>query len=209
MPDARGHGGSTGPDSGYSYDEHASDVLALVRHLQLQRPVFVGHSMGGMTAIVAAQRSAANLRGLVLVDPTFISPALQQEVWDSDIADQHRRALSLSKSDLLLEFRARHPHRSSEIVESQVDARLNTRLCALDVLKPPNPDFRTLVRAIDVPTLLVIGDSTIVSVELATELSNINPRVVVEQIPNAGHGLPFDQPRQLERVVAALLGALP
>jgi len=209
MPDARGHGGSTGADCGYGYDEHASDVLAVVRHLELWRPVFVGHSMGGMTATVAAQRGAGNLRGLVLVDPTFISPDLQQEVWDSDVADQHRRALALSKSDLMAEFRARHPHRSSEIVEAQVEARLNTSLSALGVLKPPNPDFRTLVRAIEVPTLLVIGDSTIVTAELATELSTINPRVVIEQIPHAGHGLPFDQPRQLERVVARFLRALP
>jgi N-formylmaleamate deformylase len=56
--------------------------------------------------------------------------------------------------------------------------------------------------------LLVIGDSPVVSLELATGLSHINPRVGIEQIPNAGHGLPFDQPDQLERVVASFLRRL-
>ena len=181
MPDARGHGGSTAPEFGYSYDELANDVLGLVRHLQLWRPVFVGHSMGGMTAAVAAQRSAANLSGLVLVDPTFISPELQQEVWESDIANQHRRALALSRPELLAEARARNPHRSSDIAELQVEARLNTRLSAFSVLKPPNPDFRTVVRAITVPTLLVIGDSPVVSLELATSSAPSTPGSVLSR----------------------------
>jgi N-formylmaleamate deformylase len=208
MPDARGHGRSTAPEFGYSYDQLADDVLGLVEELQLLRPVFIGHSMGGMTAAVVTQRSAGNVRGLVLVDPTFISPDVQQEVWESDVADQHHRALGLTKCELVADARARHPHRTPGIIELQVEARMNTRLSAFGVLKPPNPDFRAVVRAIEVPTLLVIGDSPVVSFELATELSQINPRVGVEQIPNAGHGLPFDQPEHLERVVASFLRRL-
>ena len=204
MPDARGHGQSSAPLSGYSYDHLAGDVLGLVQGLQLTRPVLIGHSMGGMTAAVAAQRSR-NLSSLVLVDPTFISPELQQEVWESDVVDQHRRALLLSKSDLAEEARARHPHRSAEIIEIQAEARLRTCLSALEVLTPPNPDFRSLVRALDVPTLVVIGDSPVVSLEVAAELSQINPLVTSRQIPNTGHGLPFDQPEHLAQAIASFL----
>lgn len=208
MPDARGHGGSSAPEFGYSYDELADDVLGLVASLQLSRPVFVGHSMGGMTAAVAAQRSDGNLRGLVLVDPTFISLQLQQEVWESDVAEQHRLALSRSKAELLADARARHPHRSVEILELQVEARLKTCLRAFGVLAPPSPDFRAVVAAIDVPTLLLIGDSPVVSIELALELGHINPRVGLEQVPDAGHGLPFDQPDHVARSVATFLRGL-
>lgn len=205
MPDARGHGGSSAPDSGYSYRDLADDVLGLIRGLNLSLPVILGHSMGGMTAAVAAQQDTRNLRGLILVDPTFISPARQREVWDSDVADQHRRTLALPKSELIAAARARHPLRSTEIIELQAEARLSTSLNAFDILKPPNPDHRDLVRAAEVPCLLVIGDSPVVSLELATELSRINPRLSVEQIPNAGHGLPFEQPDHLGRVVASFL----
>lgn len=208
MPDARGHGESSAPDHGYRYDDHASDVLGLIRGLGLRRPVLVGHSMGGMTAAVVASRRAESLRGLVLVDPTFLSPERQREGRDSDVADRHRRALALSQSELVAQARARHPGRSLELVELQAEARRKTRMAAFDVLTPPNPEYRDLVRAIDVPTLLVIGDSPVVSLEMATELRSLNPSVRIEQVERAGHGLPFERPERLGEIVLSFVRAL-
>lgn len=209
MPDARGHGGSSAPPHGYRYDDHAGDVDGLIRELELSRPVLLGHSMGGMTAAVVASRRAHGIRGLVLVDPTFLSPARQREVRDSDVAEQHRRALGLQKSALVAQIRARHPRRSLEIVELLAEARLHTHVDAFDVLTPPNPEYRDVVRAIDVPLLLVIGDrDPVITFEMATELRRLNPRVRIAQIQDAGHGLPFEQPERLGEVVASFLREL-
>jgi pimeloyl-ACP methyl ester carboxylesterase len=209
MPDARGHGRSSAPQRGYRYDDHASDVVGLIRELELARPVLLGHSMGGMTAAVVASRGAEIIRGLILVDPTFLSPERQREVHESDVAGQHRRTLGLQTSDLVAEIQARHPRRSPEIVELQAEARLQTSISAFDVLTPPNPEYRDLVRAIVVPTLLVIGDnSPVVTLEMAAELRGLNSRVRVEQIRGAGHGLPFDQPERLGEVVLSFLREL-
>ena len=209
MPDARGHGGSSAPHHGYRYDDHARDVVGLIRGLALSRPVLLGHSMGGMTAAVVASRGAAIIRGLILVDPTFLSPERQREVRESDVADQHRRALGLQKSDLVAQARARHPDRSPEIVDLQAEARLKTRMGAFDVLTPPNPEYRDVVSAIDVPILLVIGDSSpVVTLEMATELRGLNPRVRIDQVQGAGHGLPFEQPERLAEVVVSFLREL-
>ena len=80
---------------------------------------------------------------------------------------------------------------------------------AFDVLTPPNPEYREVVRAIDVPTLLVIGDSSpVVTLETATELRSLNPRVRIEQVRDAGHGLPFQQPERLGEVVVSFLRLL-
>jgi N-formylmaleamate deformylase len=209
MPDLRGHGGSSAPHHGYRYDDLASDVVGLIRGLGLSRPVLLGHSMGGMTAAVVASRGAGILRGLILVDPTFLTPERQREVRDSDVADQHRRVLGLQKSDLVAQARARNPRRSPELVELQAEARLKTHLAAFDVLTPPNPEYRDVVSAIDVPSLLVIGDSPVVTLEMATELRSVNPRVRIEQVQDAGHGLPFDQPERLGEVVVSFLRELP
>lgn len=209
MPDARGHGGSSAPPRGYRYDDHAGDVVSLIRGLRLTRPVLLGHSMGGMTAALVASRAAELLRGLILVDPTFLSPERQREVHDSDVAEQHRQALGLPKADLVAQGRARHPRRSREIVELLADARLKTDMGAFDVLTPPNPEYRDVVSAIDVPTLLVIGDrSPVVTLEMAVELRRLNPRVRIEQVEDAGHGLPYDQPERLGSVVASFLREL-
>jgi pimeloyl-ACP methyl ester carboxylesterase len=137
-----------------------------------------------------------------------LSPERQREVRDSDVADQHLRVLGLQRSDLVAQARARHPHRSPEIVELQAEARLKTRMAAFDVLTPPNPEYRDVVSAIDVPSLLVIGDDPVVTLEMATELRSLNPRMRIEQVPDAGHGLPFEQPERLGEVVISFLREL-
>jgi N-formylmaleamate deformylase len=205
MPDARGHGRSSTPLHGYRYDDHASDVMGLIRSLGLVSPIVLGHSMGGMTAAVVASRVAGVIRGLILVDPTFLSPERQRDVCDSDVAEQHRRLLGLDKTELAAQLRARHTRRSPELVELLVAARLQTRMSAFDVLTPPNPEYRRLASTIDAPILLVIGDAPVVSLETARELQTLNPRLRVAQIQGAGHGVPFDQPERLAAVVRSFL----
>lgn len=206
MPDARGHGGSSTPLHGYRYDDHARDVVGLIQGLGLAAPILLGHSMGGMTAAVVASQAATTIRALILADPTFLSPQRQREVRDSDVMEQHRRFLSLSRDEVLAQLRARHPHRSSEIVELIAEARLQTSLDAFDVLTPPNPEYLSLMSAISVPTLLVVGDTgAVVSLEAARELASLNPCLRVEQIHGVGHGLVYDQPERFEAVVRSFL----
>jgi N-formylmaleamate deformylase len=201
MPDARGHGESAAPQHGYRYDDLANDVVGLVRGLDLSRPVLIGHSMGGMTAAVAASRCA--VRGLVLIDPTFLSVERQREVRDSDVVGEHRRMLGLERAVLIEQAHARHPQRSVEIRELQAEARQKTHISAFEVLADC-PNYRDVVSAIRVPSLLVIGDTNpVVTLEMANELCSLNPHVAVEQITSAGHGVPFDQPDRLARVVLA------
>ena len=205
MPDARGHGESSTPPTGYRYEDYARDVVGLIQGLGLAAPVLLGHSMGGMTAAVVASQSGAAIRGVILADPTFLSPQRQREVYESDAVEQHRRLLSLSSEDVLDQARVRHPHRSLELVELVAEARMKTRIATFDVLTPPNPEYHRLVSAIDVPILLVIADNGVVSLETARELQNLNPRLRVEQIQDAGHGLQYDQPEHFEEVVRPFL----
>lgn len=208
MPDARGHGKSSAPLDGYMYRDHASDILGLIEALGLTAPVLLGHSMGGMTAAVVASQLGSAIRGVILADPTFISPEWQREVYESDVVEQHRQFLSSDKRDLLAQSRLRHPHRSSELIELIADARLQTHINAFDVLTPPNPEYRELICSIRTPILLVIGDKGIVSLETAQELQGLNPCLSYELIPDVGHGLPFDQPERLGAMVKAFLRSL-
>ncbi len=54
--DLRGHGESDKPDEIYTMAQHGDDVAALIRQLELNRPVLVGQSMGGQVIISAAAR---------------------------------------------------------------------------------------------------------------------------------------------------------
>jgi pimeloyl-ACP methyl ester carboxylesterase len=206
MPDARGHGSSSTPLHGYRYEDLASDVVGLIQGLGLATPVLLGHSMGGMTAAVVASQLATAIRGVILADPTFLNPERQREVYESDAVEQHRQLLSLDKGEVLAQARVRHAHRRLEFVELVAEARLRTRMVAFDVLTPPNPEYHQLVSTIDVPILLVIGDrGAVVSLETARELQTLNPRLRVEQVQDAGHGLAYDQPERFEAVVRSFL----
>jgi hypothetical protein len=52
----------------------------------------------------------------------------RREVHESDVVEQHRRLLSLDNGDVIAQARARHAHRSAEIIELVTEARLKTRM---------------------------------------------------------------------------------
>lgn len=208
MPDARGHGKSGVPEYGYQYIDHANDVAGLISALGLPPLVLLGHSMGGMTAAVVASRKPNLLHGLILADPTFLSPKVQHEVHESDVADQHRKILKMSLDEIVAEAQGRHPNRSLETLELFARARLQTSIKAFDVLTPPNPDYKQLVKKIDVPSLLIYGDTGVVSADVAEELQHFNSRFKVEQIREAGHALHLDQPERFSTVVKSFLRSI-
>ncbi len=208
MPDARGHGNSSKPEQGYSYDSLATDVVGLIEVLGLDTPVILGHSMGGLTATVVASQNSDRLRGVVFVDPTFLIPQRQREVYESDVATRHLQILNQPKEDYLAEIQIRKSRRSKELIELIAKARYQTSIYALKVLRPPNPDFVQLINTINIPGLLVIGDvGGIVSLELAKELVDLNQNLEYLQIAEAGHGIPYDQPEALATIVKSFLRA--
>ncbi|HEY7929479.1 MAG TPA: alpha/beta hydrolase [Steroidobacteraceae bacterium] len=209
MPDARAHGLSGTPAAGYRYEDHARDVVNLIRELGLSSPVLLGHSMGGMTATLVASQLGDAIGGLVLADPTYLSAERQREVYESDVIEQHRRLLNCDRDSLLAQLRSRHPQRSNEILALLAEARLQTRLQAFEVLTPPNPDYRQLLSAVCAQSMLVIGDrGPVVSIDTARALQRLHPRVRIEQIAGAGHGLPYDQPEHFAGLVRTFLESL-
>jgi pimeloyl-ACP methyl ester carboxylesterase len=207
MLDARGHGRSDAPLYGYRYEDHAADVVALVEQLGLVGSTLLGHSMGGLTAALVASQICRNLHAVILADPTFLSPELQREVRDSDVADRQRCFLVSGKGDVLDDLMTRYPHRTPEIIELLAEARMQTRMSAFDVLTPPNPDYRDLMQKITVPAMLLIPDKGVVSRDTALELQTLNPRIQIEEIAGAGHGLHFDQPERFESAVRSFLAS--
>jgi pimeloyl-ACP methyl ester carboxylesterase len=66
--DARGHGLSAKPSSGYGFDPIVADARAVIRTVALRRPIVVGHSWGAMVALELAARHPDLVEGAVLVD---------------------------------------------------------------------------------------------------------------------------------------------
>jgi lipase len=66
--DLRGRGDSDKPESGYSLEAHAADVVRVLDHLGLQSAVLAGHSMGGFVALKTALTFSERVRALILLD---------------------------------------------------------------------------------------------------------------------------------------------
>ena len=80
--DVRNHGLS--PRSEHmSYRDMAEDILHLSEQLQLDRPVLVGHSMGGKIAMMAAGLAPDTIGGLVVADmaPVAYTQARHDDVF--------------------------------------------------------------------------------------------------------------------------------
>jgi pimeloyl-ACP methyl ester carboxylesterase len=72
--DLRGCGSSDQPEQGYDIPTLADDVAWLCSELQLSKPIFVGHSLGGMIAIELAARYPSLPAGVVADEPGAIDP---------------------------------------------------------------------------------------------------------------------------------------
>lgn len=66
--DARGHGRSAKPASGYGFDMVIADALAVLHATRLRRALMVGHSWGASVALELAALHPRSIRGTVLVD---------------------------------------------------------------------------------------------------------------------------------------------
>lgn len=208
MPDARGHGNSSKPSDGYRYEDHADDIIGLIKTLELSSPIVIGHSMGGMAATLVSYRMQKLLRGLILAEPSFLTPEIQCEVYESDIVEQHRQLLNKSSAELLALAQNKHPHRSLDILKLLTQARHQTSISAFQILKPPYPDYTHLVSAIGIPGMLVIGETGVVSPSVAKELQNLNPKFHVKKIAGVGHGLHYDKPEQFASIVKSFLRSI-
>ena len=76
--DSRGHGRSTRDTRQFSYELMASDVLAVMDALHLEKPCLVGWSDGACTALILAAKAPSRIAGLFFfacnMDPTGVRP---------------------------------------------------------------------------------------------------------------------------------------
>lgn len=69
-PDLRGHGWTAAPAHGYEKEQLASDLLAVLDALAIERVTWIGHDWGGWTGFLAALRAPARFeRMLALAIP--------------------------------------------------------------------------------------------------------------------------------------------
>ncbi|MEG4007458.1 alpha/beta hydrolase [Microcoleus sp. Pol11C1] len=72
-PDMRGHGESSKPKTGYTFESAIADLEALMAHLNWSDAHILGHSWTGKLAAIWARQNPDRFCSMILVDPIFIT----------------------------------------------------------------------------------------------------------------------------------------
>ena len=227
--DHRGHGDSDwDPEGRYDHDSMVRDVEFVTAALGVERLVLVGHSLGGRIATLFADRNAARMAGLVLVD---IGPDLdprgvtriqldvasnQQPTFAS--VEEYARALTLAypagRPDALLRM-ARHGIRRRE--DGRYELKIDPRLRGVGATESPEAAaergramsellWKALAR-ISCPTLVVRGAASDV---LAPDTADRMVEETLAQgqlavVPQAGHSVMTDNPDGFREAVTSFV----
>lgn len=107
--DVRGHGRSSKPDPPYLWLQFGRDLAALMEHLEVEKAIGIGHSMGGHTVVAAAIQRPRAFGAMVLVDPTiFPREDYGHTPFNASFIRRRRNAWS-SPEEMFASFRDRTP----------------------------------------------------------------------------------------------------
>lgn len=235
MVDARGHGQSEAPASGYDPATQAADLAGVIGALGLDRPAVLGHSMGAATTLVLASLYPDLPRAILLEDPPgwwveSHNPLGEEEAGNRASAVIHGRKSADDKrlvgmqawfaglkqktrEQLIAEQRAATPDWSEVELEPWADSKLQVRDSVLQVLDPASPrsvDWATILPHTQCPALLITADpaaGAVLTQEGAEALHKLVPQLQIEHIPGAGHNIRREQFGRFMEVVQAFLAA--
>lgn len=183
--DLRGGGASTRDAGDYTLDQFAADVCQLIERNQLNRPVLVGHSMGGQIAQLAAARLGDKISGMVLLNPVPVAglelPSNFRPLFESAAQDASARATILEHSTLKLDD---GDHQRLVELSSEVAPR-----CIADALDAwTGGEDPAVLAQITVPTLVIATDDAFLPRSLLQQaVADPIANAWVEYVAGPGH----------------------
>ncbi len=207
--DARGHGQSDAPDSGYSRENRVNDLLALADKLELERFHLVGLSMGGGDALRFAIDFQERLKTLTLASSTA-------EGWKSTVQfrnfplDEKGKYDELSPAEFasqkgidevkrqwinvtMANYEKRNPELKKFLTEIMLGFSGKPWTDPMTGKYEKRDDMKLAAR-IRIPTLIIVGQRDIVYRPLAVKLNEIILDSRLKIVKNAGHMVNLEAP---------------
>ncbi len=215
MVDLRGHGKSDAPEEGYDRVTMAAELSEFIIRLGFEKPILIGHSLGGMVVLTLASRTPDLPLAVIVEDPPpywrehSLSPEevdarAGMRMWMCDLKRKTR--------DELLEIaRSENPTWSEAELGPWADSkhRFSLKITQIiDNLGPDPLDSPMLLSRIACPVLVITSDpkrGAILTDEDVAELQKSIPHMKRTHIPGAGHSIHRERfPSYMEKVQAFL-----
>ncbi|MFC1935683.1 alpha/beta fold hydrolase [Chloroflexota bacterium] len=211
--DMRGHGDSQWADKGnYTTEHYASDVAALVAHLNLERVIVLGGSTGGRVALVYAAQHPERVAALIMEDvgavrPQEIAQGFSDRVAagdpEFDTVEEWAQHLRGQNQRTPVEF---FLHNARYGAKRLPNGKLGLKRDVAIQLDFVPMELWNYVEKVQCPFLLVLGsESTIVGQDQQERFRQIVPDIRIVTIQGAGHIIVHDQPGEFERTVRNFL----
>jgi len=202
--DARGWGLSRG-EIAVARATLGTDLLALLRHLHIDRAHILAQSMGGRAVAGLARLAPGRIASLVLCGTT--AGATNDRIREMQARLREARdGTNLRDHALAPEFEQREP--ALALLYRQINALNPPRPRGL--LGPPPPGYRgsmhELLSSLRVPILYIVGEhDTITPPEMIREAASLVAGAKVHVIAGAGHSCYYERPDEWNAVVERFL----
>jgi pimeloyl-ACP methyl ester carboxylesterase len=199
--DLRGFGESDAPEQPYTIEAYSDDLSFIVSRLGMQRPIVIGHSMGGLIALDFAARHAAEVAAAVVLEPMAIAPELLaglRPILAGVRADGYRDVVA----GLMGYLTGPHfdPGERARLVSFIRACRQHVLISAMEGILAF--DSEAAARNVTCPLLYVGTNTTYANIARFRELC---PQLVTGQLVGCGHYFPLEVPEQLTAMVARFI----
>lgn len=207
--DTRGHGQTAAPRGQYTLEGLADDLKALLKHLKIEKPHFVGLSMGGMIGQTFALKYPGVLASLTLADTTSRYPAAAAAMWQDRIRIAEANGMeALVQTTLERWFTPGFREKSKEEVSRVAAQILKTPVpgyvgCCHAI---PKIDVTARLQELKLPALVICGEQDPATPPaMARDIAQALPGAKLALIPQAAHLANIEQPEAFNRALAGFL----
>ena len=202
MVDARGHGLSDKPETGYAPEDHARDLAGAIKALGIEKPIVMGHSMGAVTASYLCADYPELVRAAILEDPVWRWPTSTEDATDGKrtVYENWKTRLEMRKmltsAESFVRGRRERPLWSVEDHDADVPAKEQVAMQVLEFILQHEQHWLQQVEKFQAPVLLVYGNpalGSIVGPDVAAEAQRLNRLIHPVQIASAGHSVRREQ----------------
>lgn len=189
-------------------DDYAAVVLAVMDALGIERAHICGLSLGGVVAIAVHAAASDRCVSLILADTFAVHPDGPALYDRAEAASRTigMRALAEARAGALL-GQAAGPDIHRAVIETM--SAIDPAAYVLGARAVWLADQQTRAAAIDVPTLVLVGDEDIITPPaLSTELTALTPGSRMQVIEAAGHLANIEQPVAFNAAIEGFLSEI-